>query len=149
MALPEHKITGLRGEQLVAREYVKRGYSLLSANFVSFVGEIDIIASDNKGTLCFIEVKTRSPNTLFPPSDAVDYNKQSRIISTAHTFIKAAKTEYKRVRFDIAEVLLFDINTAEINIIEDAFRSDSFKNRKTTITQYLFLFNMINFVTNS
>ena len=126
MALPESKITGLRGEQFAAREYASRGYTIISANFVSYTGEIDIIVQDKKKELCFVEVKTRSVNTYVPPSEAVDYAKQERIISTAKAFIKQTKISYRSVRFDIAEVLLRNLYSADINIIENAFKADNF-----------------------
>lgn len=126
MALPESKITGLRGEQFVAREYAARGYTIVSANFVSYIGEIDIIVQNKNKELCFVEVKTRSANTYFPPSEAVDYAKQSRIISTAKTFVKQTGIKYRSVRFDIAEVLLRNLYSADINIIENAFNADNF-----------------------
>ena len=126
MALPESKITGLRGEQFAAREYASRGYTIISANFSSYIGEIDIIVQNKKKELCFVEVKTRSADTLFPPSEAVDYAKQSRIISTAKAFIKQTGISYRSVRFDIAEVLIKNLYAADINIIENAFKADSF-----------------------
>ncbi len=126
MALPESKIIGLRGEQFVAREYASRGYTVISANFVSYIGEIDIIVQNKKKELCFVEVKTRSVNTYFPPSEAVDTAKQSRIISTAKTFIKQSGIKYRSIRFDIAEVLLRNLYSADINIIENAFQADFF-----------------------
>lgn len=126
MAFTESKITGLRGEQFVAREYASRGYTIISANFVSYTGEIDIIVQNKKKELCFVEVKTRSANTYFPPSEAVDYAKQTRIISTARAFIKQTKISFRSVRFDIAEVLLRNLRSADINIIENAFKADNF-----------------------
>lgn len=126
MSIPESKIAGLRGEQFAAREYAARGYTIISANFVSYIGEIDIIVQDKKKNLCFVEVKTRSADTLFPPSEAVDTAKQARIISTAKTFIKQTGIKYRNVRFDIAEVLLRNLYAADINIIENAFQPDFF-----------------------
>ncbi|MCH5198275.1 MAG: YraN family protein [Oscillospiraceae bacterium] len=121
MAMPENLKTGLRGEQLVARELIKRGYEIVSANYRTRLGETDIIAQTKEGVLCFVEVKTRAPGGEFPPSDAVDREKRARLINNAAAFIKYTKIEYSRVRFDIAEVILYDLFTADINIIEDAF----------------------------
>ncbi|MBQ7637712.1 MAG: YraN family protein, partial [Clostridia bacterium] len=88
-------------------------------------GETDIIARSEEGELCFVEVKTRAPGGIFPPSDAVDRDKQERLINNAAAFIKYAKPQYSRVRFDIAEVILHDLKKADINIIEDAFGRDA------------------------
>ena len=128
MAMPEHLKTGLRGEQLAARELRRRGYRLMSSGFRTSLGETDIVAMDRDGMLCFVEVKTRAPGGMFPPSDAVDREKQARLVNNAAAYLSAAKPEYTRVRFDIAEVILHDLTTAEINIIEDAFGQDAFPN---------------------
>lgn len=125
MSMPENMKTGLRGEQLVARELRNRGYDIVSANFRTKLGETDIIAQTEDGILCFVEVKTRTPGGEFPPSDAVDRSKKTRLINNAAAFIKYAKPEYTHVRFDIAEVILHDLLTADINIIEDAFGQDA------------------------
>jgi len=125
MPMPENLKTGLRGEQLAARELRNRGYEIVSANFRTNLGETDIIARSAKGELCFVEVKTRAPDGLVPPSDAVDREKQTRLINNAAAFIKYAKPEYTRARFDIAEVILYDLSTADINIIENAFGEDT------------------------
>ena len=126
MPLPEHLKTGMRGEQLAARELRSRGYQILSSGFRTNLGETDIAALAKDGTLCFVEVKTRAPGGMFPPSDAVDREKQNRLANNAAAFIKASKMKYKRVRFDIAEVILHELFTAEINIIENAFGEEYF-----------------------
>lgn len=120
MALPEHIKKGLRGEQLAARYLRKQRYRIIAANFSTAVGETDIIAM-KKGVLCFIEVKTRSPGGMFPPADAVDYDKQKRLTSNAAAFLKMSKIQCKSLRFDIIEVILHDLVTADINHIENAF----------------------------
>ncbi len=126
MPLPDHLKTGLRGEQLAARELRGRGYRILASGFRTGLGETDIVALDKDGTLCFVEVKTRAPGGMFPPADAVDRAKQARLENNAAAFIKAAKLEHPRVRFDIAEVILYDLFTADIHFIENAFGQQAF-----------------------
>lgn len=121
MALPEHMKTGLRGEQLAARFLRNKNYEIIAANYATALGESDIIAVSPDGTVCFVEVKTRSEGHLLPPSEAVDYAKQSRLQTNAAAFLKQAKLTEKAIRFDIVEVILYDLNSAEINHIENAF----------------------------
>ena len=130
MAMPENMRIGLRGEQLTARYLRDRGFTLYGSDFATFSGETDIIALSKDGTLCFVEVKTRSPGGALPPSAAVDKEKEKRLIRNAAYFLKYADFEYKRVRFDIAEVLLSDLFHAEINIIEDAFGHGAFPDKE-------------------
>ncbi len=129
MPLPDHLKTGMRGEQLAARELRRRGYTVLASGFRTNLGETDIAALSPEGTLCFVEVKTRAPGGMFPPAEAVDKEKQARLINNAAAFIRAAKMQGRPVRFDIAEVILHDLFTADINIIEDAFGQDAFPAR--------------------
>ena len=130
MALPEHLKTGMRGEQLAARALRARGDLVLASDFQTLLGETDIITLTADKTLCFAEVKTRAPGGMFPPSDAVDKEKQARLVNNAAAFIKNTDFEYTGVRFDIVEVILHDLTHADINIITDAFGQEYFPAKK-------------------
>lgn len=65
---------GVLGEKLAARYLQQIGYKILSVNFCIRGGEIDIIAQD-KNTVVYIEVKTRSSNAFGSPEEAVNYYK--------------------------------------------------------------------------
>lgn len=121
MALPEHLKTGARGEQLAARYLRDKGYEIFASDFSTSLGETDIIAVSSDGSYCFIEVKTRAPGGMFPPADAVDIPKQNRLVNNAAAFLSRYKINSVSIRFDIIEVILHDLYTAEINHIEDAF----------------------------
>ena len=124
--MTEAQKRGYRGEQVVAAEYRKRGCVICTANFRVITGELDLVVYDDH-YLRFVEVKTRSPEAAFDPSEAVDYTKQQRLISAARAYYKAAKIEDGTpVRFDIAEVYMRTLRDYDINIIEDAFFDDSF-----------------------
>ena len=58
--MDERKERGDRGEAAVADWLQARGCCLLERQFRCRYGEIDLIARDREGTVCFIEVKTRS-----------------------------------------------------------------------------------------
>ena len=121
MAIPEHLKTGLRGEQLAARYLIKKRYRVLASNYLTKVGETDIIAVSPDDKICFVEIKTRSPGQMFPPSDAVDRKKEENLRSNAAAFMRANKLTDMPYRFDIIEVILYDLYTADINHIENAF----------------------------
>ena len=121
MALPEHLKTGARGEQLAARYLREQGYEIYAANFATVLGETDIIAIDKEGTVCFVEVKTRAPGGLLPPAEAVDVEKQKRLVNNAAAFLKQEKMRDRSTRFDIVEVILHDLFTADVNHIKNAF----------------------------
>ena len=127
VALPMHIRIGLRGEQFVGRYLRERKYVLYGSNYATKLGETDIVALEPKSqTLCFIEVKTRKPGGLLPPSAAVDYEKRKRLVNNAAAFIRYFKVSYDKIRFDIAEVTLYDMYHADVNYIENAFQTDAF-----------------------
>lgn len=121
MALPDHLKTGARGEQLAARYLREQGYEIYAANFATVLGETDIIAIDKEGTVCFVEVKTRAPGGLLPPAEAVDGEKKKRLVNNAAAFLKQEKMRDRNTRFDIVEVILHDLFTADVNHIKNAF----------------------------
>ncbi len=121
MALPEHLKVGLRGEQLACRYLRNNKYDILATNFATRLGETDIVAKASDGTICFVEVKTRSPGQMTAPSEAVDYRKSENLKTNAAAFIKTTGSDGTRTRFDIIEVILYDLYTADINHIENAF----------------------------
>lgn len=121
MALPLHIRRGLRGEQLAARYLHNKGYDIIAANYQTKLGETDIVAQAPDGTICFVEVKTRSPGQMLPPSDAVDTKKEENLKTNAEAFKKQTGLLTEPVRYDIIEVILYDLLTADINHIENAF----------------------------
>ena len=74
---------GRRGEAVAARFYQKQGCLLVAHNYSLLVGEIDLILREPDGTLVFCEVKTRQPDSLTTPAEAVTPAKQRRILRTA------------------------------------------------------------------
>lgn len=123
MSMPSHARLGYRGEQLTVRYLRKKGYKIITVNFATSVGETDIVARAKDGTYCFVEVKSRTEGGMFPPADAVDGEKQKRLISNAYRFFAAMHEDPEKVkhRYDIAEVTARSIFDADINYIENAF----------------------------
>lgn len=78
-----------------------QGYEIITRNFRSTFGEIDIIARE-QDTLIFIEVKAWSFFSIENLEYAVNWQKQQRIIKTAKFFL-ATHREYNcmPLRFDI------------------------------------------------
>lgn len=114
------RLLGAYGEYCAARYLRENGYNILSGNYSSDTGEIDIVAiKDN--VLSFVEVKTRTLGAMLPPSSAVDYKKQENIRNTAASYISKCKFE-NEYTFDIVEVIVSnDKNVESINHIKNAF----------------------------
>jgi len=111
-------ITGPQGEELAARLLRKNGYRILERNFRTGIGEIDIIAME-KGTLVFIEVKTRTSDAFGTPFEAVTRRKRDKIKKTALLYLKNLRREVP-VRFDVVSIMLSG-STEKMEIMRDAF----------------------------
>lgn len=111
--------TGRRGELAVARFLREKGYEILSANYRCRLGEIDIIAEDER-YICFIEVKARSENSRYAPADAVDFGKRKKLIATAQLYLAQYPTG-KQPRFDVAEVFVKKGEVKKIHHIKNAY----------------------------
>ena len=97
--------TGQTGEQIAARYLFRKGFRLLEHNYRCEVGEIDLIAEDH-GTLAFIEVKTRRSLDSGAPEEAVDHDKQRRIVRAAKWYLKPWTRWQGQIRFDVVGIEL-------------------------------------------
>ena len=73
------KALGDRGEAAAAQYLRKRGCQLLASQWRCRYGELDLVARDRDGTICFVEVKLRSGSFAGLPREAVDRRKQERL----------------------------------------------------------------------
>ncbi|MFQ5714258.1 MAG: YraN family protein [Candidatus Scalinduaceae bacterium] len=114
----------IKGESL-AKKFLKRnGYKILKRNYVSKNGEIDIVAYD-RGTIAFVEVKTRLSESFGPPEMAITNEKRSKIIRTALNYLITNKIEERDYRFDVVSILFKkDSNNPNVELLKDAFTAD-------------------------
>ncbi len=97
---------GLAGEVLAARFLREKGYTILSSNYRSRFGEIDIIAMDGR-YIVFVEVKARSEHSMILPREAVTQSKQQKILKTAAIYMRRYPSNLQP-RFDVVEVWVSD-----------------------------------------
>lgn len=119
MSKHDNKLRGNAGERIAESYLKKHGYRILSRNFSTETGEIDLIATDNE-YLIFAEVKARLSDEFGLPSEAVDIRKQRKISMVASQYIKKNMLFGAPVRFDVIEVYL---ETENVNHIKNAFES--------------------------
>lgn len=82
------------------------GFQVLDRNFYSKYGEIDIIALDSEGFLCFVEVKYRKNHASGDPLEAVTYQKQRKISSAARYYLMThPRFQRYQIRFDVIGIL--------------------------------------------
>ena len=119
------KTIGDIGEEYAVNYLKKRRYKILSRNYRKRFGEIDIIA-EKKGTVAFVEVKTRHENPLTRPFEAVDTKKQEKIYRTSLTYIYENDLDCQ-YRFDVCEVYVNrdTLKLIQINYFDNAFIPES------------------------
>lgn len=109
---------GEKGEVLAAKFLNKEGYKIVSQNYRTHVGEIDIIAIDGE-TLVFIEVKTRESIEYGMPFEAVNRSKRRKISGAALLYLKKLK-DIPPCRFDVVSICYKD-GHPQFELIRDAF----------------------------
>ena len=112
---------GNRGEAEAARYLRKKGYALLASQWRCRYGELDLVARDKQGTVCFVEVKLRSDTAHGLPREAVDRRKQERLRTAAALYLSTHDIDAP-ARFDVAEVYTDENHRIlRLEYLEDAF----------------------------
>lgn len=116
--MAKHNELGRRGEDLALQTLLKKGYNILERNWKFNGWEIDLIAC-TKTEIIFVEVKTRSDDSLMNPEETVDFVRQCRLTSAASAYINYHKICLES-RFDIIAIV-WNPDKCSINHIENAF----------------------------
>lgn len=114
---PDDVSPGRHGENLACRFLKSNGYKIIEKNFRTRFGEIDIVAEE-KGVVCFVEVKARTETSYGLPEEFVDKRKQVKIVKTAQAYIKQKNIKSRDMRFDIVSVSLA---SRSCRVIKNAF----------------------------
>ncbi len=95
---------GESGEDLACRYLEKRGYKILERNkHFSKLCEIDIIA-EYKGTIIFVEVKTRKTTNFGTPFEAITKTKLQNLQTGILSYLQEHKV--KKYRLDVIGITL-------------------------------------------
>ncbi|PIS30262.1 YraN family protein [Candidatus Saganbacteria bacterium CG08_land_8_20_14_0_20_45_16] len=111
---------GQRGEDLAAEYLANHGYHILSRNFRSQQGEIDLIASD-RDFMVFVEVKNYSFRSFGLPSAAIRREKRQSIIHAARTYLYRNRIKNKNCRFDVVAIYRRLDGSRVIELFQNAF----------------------------
>jgi putative endonuclease len=125
--LPEHLITGERGEEAAFFFLRRKGFVVVARRwrFGQVPGDLDLIAWDGD-VLCFIEVKTRSSKEMATASSAVDRDKRRTLRRLARHYLRQLPEPDEPnfqppMRFDIVTVYELPGKPREINLMPAAF----------------------------
>lgn len=95
---------GEAGERAAAAYLGRLGYHLVARGARDRLGELDVVAVDQR-TVVYVEVKTRRSEHVERPGEAVNREKRRRICLAANAFAGRHHLEHCRSRFDIIEVI--------------------------------------------
>ena len=122
--MPGNNLEFGKAAEKAALEFLKaKGYKILARNYKTKLGEIDIVAED-RGVICFVEVKARHSLNLGTPQEAVFSGKQRQISKAAVHYLKFNHLLERAARFDVL-TFLYTGNLPEISLIKDAFELDA------------------------
>ncbi len=124
MVTDRRKAVGRQGED-AARAFLKRrGVRIIAENFTCAAGEIDLVGRD-RGTLVFVEVKTRTSGAFGPPHLAVHRQKQRQIVRAAQWYLAEQRMADVACRFDVLAVTFpDDVGSPRIDWVQNAFPAE-------------------------
>lgn len=86
------KKIGDLGEEKAVLELEKSGYKIISRNWRTRFGEIDIIAKDGE-ELVFVEVKAKADDFFGTPAEMITHRKLEKVVKTAESYITEERYE--------------------------------------------------------
>lgn len=111
---------GQQGEELAVDFLQQQGYQILSRNFKSRLGEMDIIARE-ENVICFIEVKTRTDDRLGTPFEAISPSKQRKLSQVALSYLKQNQLMDVNARFDVVGITQGAHGQTTLEVLKNAF----------------------------
>ena len=122
-ASQQRQAIGRWGEEVAARYLTGQGYTILSRNYRTPAGELDIIARDG-GAIVFVEVKTRRTSSFGPPQAAVTPAKAAHIIAAAQHYLLDTAQYDGDWRIDVVAVFGSPQSTPKITLIRSAVEAN-------------------------
>ncbi len=114
---------GRLGEELASRYLIAHDFEIMERNWRCDSGEADIIAKEDDGTVCFIEVKTRRGEQAGLPEEAITKQKRRKYEHIALSYMAKNKlNDMTPIRFDsIAICIMEGISRALLRHSKAAF----------------------------
>lgn len=106
MSKTHQQYIGSWGETVAGFFLESRGYQVLARNVRTPHGEIDLVTRQKKdGGLVFVEVKTRTNDSLGLPEEAVDPKKLEHLLLAAEAYLQSHPDQTALVwRIDIVAI---------------------------------------------
>jgi putative endonuclease len=110
---------GAEGERRAEAFLRAERYTIVERNYRCPLGEIDLVALD-RGTVVFVEVKTRTGAGHGTPLEAVDGRKQRQLQRAAQYYLTTHRLLGRDARFDVVGVW-WDEEGARCELVRNAF----------------------------
>ena len=112
---------GRWGEKFAVRFLKRQGYRIIARNYVSPVGEIDVVARDGR-ELVFVEVKSRTSGEFGGPLGAVGRAKRRKITQAARSYLARHRLDECPCRFDVVGITRVEgRKDPDIELVRGAF----------------------------
>lgn len=107
MKVDQRRSIGRLGEILAADYLEKNGYKILAHNWRSPYGEIDLVSRRGEA-IVFVEVKTRTSQSLGPPEISITHRKMQHLRETAACYIMEQSDETAAWQIDLITIQIRD-----------------------------------------
>lgn len=115
-------VAGKIAEDIAADYLTKQGLKLISRNFHSRFGEIDLIALE-QDTLVFIEVRYRKNERYLAVVETIDVRKCRKLVATSEYYLLKHKAfRNYQCRYDVIAIT-GDLDRPVIEWIKNAFQA--------------------------
>ncbi len=120
----KHLLTGEAAEQDACQYLIKQGLKLVSKNYRSKFGEIDIIMQDQQ-SLVFVEVRYRKHNQFGSGAESITAAKQKKLLKTANYYLQQhPQASQFPCRFDVISMSADSTSaSSKIDWIKDAIQA--------------------------
>lgn len=114
---------GRWGEDVAARYLTAQGYAILTRNYRTPSGEVDIVAREGE-SIVFVEVKTRRTASFGPPQAAVTAAKAAHIVDAAQHYLLATDQIDGSWRIDVVAVFGSPDTPPDVTLIRNAVEAN-------------------------
>ncbi len=111
---------GKLGEDTAAKFLKKNGYKILHQNWRHKSYEIDIIATKDE-ELIFVEVRTKTKDTMTTPAQSITTKKQNILLKAATIYLTNFDCWHLACRFDFISVVIENNSINSVEHTKDAF----------------------------
>jgi len=111
---------GQYGERVAAAYLRRHGYRVLTRNFQTARGEIDLVCRCRE-VLVFVEVRTRAGEDFGRPVETIGADKREALRHAARRYLEILGRDDLHFRFDAVEVMLRSGTVPACTLLADFF----------------------------